>query len=179
MSYDLESNNSQTTNKSIDEKDINQIINKEIEESKKLGLYVNVTKIMKKIDEELEKQKRVDTNAIDKYNEEYYNDVLLFLNSLFEGRSKSILSLRIKKLIFTKENVAMYNGIIKKHKLECPLFELKNFDFNNNTNINFTVKIIKIIVNNLLKPLDYVLNVTKYKIGTEQHYKLQLAKATS
>ena len=185
MSYDLESNVSQITNDSNNDEysndsnnneinnknktiDYNKIIKKEMEDAKKLGSYVSVTKIMKKIDDEIVKKTNSNVVIIDRHNEDYYNDVLLVFNVLFSTHGKSILNLKINSLCLSKEIFAMYNGIIKKHKLECPLFDLNKYDVATMTDKNYNIEILKVIANNLLKPLDYNLTVKKQKVLGEE-----------
>ena len=88
-------------------------------------------------------------------NLNYYEDVLNFLNLLFVSNSKAILTLRIKNLNLTKNVILIYNLLINKYELTCQIFDIDNFDFNEEYKRDFIIKIVKIMVSNLLEKINY------------------------
>ena len=101
-------------------------------------------------------------NKIDEINDKfmnnnlnYYEDVLNFLNLLFVSNSKAILTLRIKNLNLTKNVILIYNLLINKYELTCQIFDIDNFDFNEEYKRDFIIKIVKIMVSNLLEKINY------------------------
>jgi len=99
-------------------------------------------------------------------NINYYNDVLKLMNMIFNDSSKSILKIKLKKITLSEDIFELYNNIIKKYKLNKPLFDIENFH-------EFTdiIEIIKIICNNVLLKLNYNLefytfnNIKKLKFN--------------
>jgi hypothetical protein len=128
-------------------------MNMDITNSKIINNSLNVIR-------ELE-NKNIDDNI------KYYEDILNFLNLLFDTDNKSILKIRIKNLNLTKNIILIYNSLINKHKLNCQIFDIDNFDFNNNYERDFIIKIVKIMVCNLLKKINYRIIERKNKLIIE------------
>jgi hypothetical protein len=96
-------------------------------------------------------------------NEAYYEDVLSFLNLLFQTTAKSISGIRIQRLNFSRETMLMYNLIIKRHKLEdVGEFDIDNYNFNiEEQDRNVVMEIVKMTVNALLQDLKFELRFKK------------------
>jgi len=135
-----------TTTLSLNEK-IKQI-HKIIDESTKNKQTYNISHIMEKTQ-----------HLTSPTNEAYYDDVLSFLNMLFETKAKSISGIRINRLNFSRVTMLMYNSIIKRHKLEdVGEFDLDNYDFDNEEqDKNVVLEIVKMTVNGLLRGLKFML----------------------
>lgn len=65
---------------------------------------------------------------IQEKNKKYYNDVLDFMNLLFEDNAKIISKIKFKKITLNDKVFALYNEIIKTYKLNKPLFDVENFN---------------------------------------------------
>ena len=125
---------------------------------------INISKIINKTNEEFYKK-----------NEEYYNDVLLLLNILFTNKSSSILKIFVKYIDFSESIILLYNSIINKYKLSsCPPFDVNKFDFSKTYSNDFIYDVVFILVNNLLKEINY--EMIKIKIDKKTKFKLRLKK---
>lgn len=93
--------------------------------------------------------------------ENYYNEVLECLNMLYNNESKSILKIQIKKISLDKIIFEKYNEIVKKHKLKKKLFDIDNFDVDDEHDYDTIIDIAKIITQNLIEKLNYKLCVIK------------------
>lgn len=109
-------------------------------------------------------------------NKKYYNDVLDFMNLLFDDNSKIISKIKFKKVTLNDKVFALYNQIIKKYKLNKPEFDETKFDLDE---IKDLPEIKKIFIdlalklsNNLLEKIDYKLKIKYYK--NENIYKFIL-----
>ena len=97
-----------------------------------------------------------------KSKEEYYNDVLEFLNLIFCNNSKSILNIKTLKISLNEDIFLKYNDIVKKYNLKKDLFNLENFNINDNYDYESIAEIAKILVKNLLEKLNYKLEIINY-----------------
>jgi hypothetical protein len=97
-----------------------------------------------------------------KSKEEYYNDVLEFLNLIFCNNSISILNIKTLKISLNEDVFLKYNDIVKKYKLKKDLFDLENFNINDNYDYESIAEIAKILVKNLLEKLNYKLEIINY-----------------
>jgi hypothetical protein len=109
-------------------------------------------------------------NIINNILKNYYDDVLIFLNAIFNDNSNSILKIKINNVELNDNIFKAYNEIIKIHKLKYPLFKIENYDFDEEHTKDEVLEIIMIMCNNLLKRLDYSLKINKF------NKKLQLIK---
>lgn len=111
-----------------------------------------------------ETKKILENSFIDfqKSKEEYYNDVLEFLNFIFCNNSKSILNIKTLKISLNEDVFLKYNNIVKKYKLKKDLFDLENFNINDNYDYGSIAEIAKILVKNLLEKLNYKLEIINY-----------------
>lgn len=94
-------------------------------------------------------------------NKKYYNDVLDFMNLLFDDDAKILSKIKFKKITLNEQVFELYNEIIKTYKLAKPEFDIENFDL---SEIEDLYEIKKIffdisykISNNLLEKLNYKL----------------------
>lgn len=98
---------------------------------------------------------------IQKKNEKYYNDVLDFMNLLFEDNAKILSKIKFKKITLNEQVFKLYNIIIKTYKLSKPEFDIENFDLNEIEDLEEIKKIFCDIAfkisNNLLEKLNYKL----------------------
>jgi hypothetical protein len=102
--------------------------------------------------------KKLLEETLEKYydlNDEYYKEILNFLNKLFNENSESILKIKFKKLTLNDEILLEYNNIIIKYKLNKDLFDIENFNITDITDFSDIINIIMIICNNLLDKLNY------------------------
>jgi virulence-associated protein VapD len=97
-----------------------------------------------------------------KKNINYYNDVLKLMNMIFNDNSKSILKIKLKKITISEDIFELYNNIIKKYKLNKPLFDTENFDLDDSYDFTDIIEIIKIMCNNILIKLNYNLDIYTY-----------------
>jgi len=98
-------------------------------------------------------------------NKKYYEDVLDFLNLLFEDNSKIITKINFKKITLNENIFLLYNEIIKIYKLDKPTFNLDKFDLSiidglDNINQIFYDIALK-LSNNLLDKINYKLKTKK------------------
>ena len=63
-------------------------------------------------------------------NKKYYNDVLDFMNLLFEDNAKILSKIIFKKITLNEKVFELYNQIIKTYKLSQPEFDVENFNLN-------------------------------------------------
>lgn len=94
-------------------------------------------------------------------NKKYYDDVLDFMNLLFDDDAKILLKIKFKKITLNEAVFELYNEIIKTYKLNKPEFDVSKFDLNE---IEDTEELKKIfcdiafkISNNLLEKINYKL----------------------
>jgi len=98
---------------------------------------------------------------IQEKNKKYYNDVLDFLNLLFEDNAKIISKIKFTKITLNDKVFTLYNEIIKTYKLDKPQFDIENFNLEEIEDLEEIKKIFcdiaYIISNNLLKKINYKL----------------------
>jgi hypothetical protein len=102
--------------------------------------------------------KRILEKSFEEYqhkNLNYYDDVLKFLNLIFNGNETSILKIRFKKITVSEDIFNLYNDIIKKYKVNRDLFDTNKFDIEDFHDFSDIVEIAKIMCNNLLNRLNY------------------------
>lgn len=138
----------QTANKNLNQ--INEIIKKNTTNTK----YYNISHVVE--------QTKIELNLIDN---EYYEDVLHFLNGLFGTYYKAISKIYIKQILFEAKNVILYNQIITKYNMtHLPEFEITKYDFDStDQDVGEILKIVKILTNNLLADLNFEFTITKHK----------------
>jgi len=94
-------------------------------------------------------------------NKKYYNDVLDFMNLLFEDDAKILSKIKFKKITLNDHVFELYNEIIKTHKLSKPEFDIENFDLSEIEDLDEIKKVFFDIAfkisNNLLEKLNYKL----------------------
>jgi hypothetical protein len=97
-------------------------------------------------------------------NNNYYLDVLDFLNLLFEQKSKNIIGIRIKKITLNSSVFELYNKINEVYKLGKPIFDIDGFDNleieDPNEIKNALYEIACKLSNYLLEKLNYRLKIT-------------------
>ena len=91
--------------------------------------------------------------------EEYYKDVLDWMNMIYSDDSKSILKVQIKRITLNEDIFLKYNEIITKYKLKKDIFNIENFDIEDNYDFDSVVEIAKIMTKNLLEKLNYKLDI--------------------
>ena len=153
-------NNNDTDNSKLIFKNNNNKTNKLKKNYIKNHILINKTK------EILEKSYDDYHNAL----ETYYNEVLEWMNNLYNDASKSIMQLKFKKITLNEDIFNTYNVIIKKYKLNKNIFDIENFDIEDFHDNGQLFKIAKIMTNNLLEKLGYKLDV--YKNGNFKQYKI-------
>ncbi len=140
-------------------------ISKKIKKNNNTKVYKN-NKNYKNIDCKIKNETKniLEKSFIDfqKSKEEYYNDVLEFLNLIFCNNSKSILNIKTLKISLNEDVFLKYNDIVKKYKLKKDLFDLENFNINDNYDYESIAEIAKILVKNLLEKLNYKLEIINY-----------------
>ena len=94
-------------------------------------------------------------------NKKYYNDVLDFMNLLFEDNGKILSKIKFKKITLNEQVFELYNEIIKKYKLSKPEFVIENFNLKEIEDLDEIKKIVCDIAfkisNNLLDKINYKL----------------------
>lgn len=115
-----------------------------------MDIFKNINKYKSKTDK-----------LINDYNENYYNDVLVFLNKSFCCNADAILRIKPKKIKLNLETMMTYNEIIKKYKLKEKFFDIDSFDFDDEHDITEINSIISLLCNNLLRKLGYIMNIYK------------------
>lgn len=94
-------------------------------------------------------------------NKKYYNDVLDFMNLLFEDNAKILSKIKFKKITLNEQVFELYNEIIKTYKLSKPEFVIENFNLNEIEDLEEMKKIVCDIAfkisNNLLEKINYKL----------------------
>ena len=98
-------------------------------------------------------------------NKKYYEDVLDFLNLLFEDNSKIITKINFKKITLNENIFLLYNEIIKIYKLDKPTFNLDKFDL---SIIDGLDNINQIFYDIALKLSNNILNNINYKLKTKK-----------
>ena len=122
---------------------------------------MNINETKKLIDNSLSiinETKMLIENSLEKYNEKnkkYYNDVLDFLNLLFDEKNNQILKLKFKKITLNDDIFLFYNEIINKYKLNKNLFDIANFNLDELHESTDIINLTLIITNNLLEKLNY------------------------
>jgi len=98
---------------------------------------------------------------IQEKNKKYYNDVLDFLNLLFEDNAKIISKIKFTKITLNDKVFTLYNEIIKTYKLDKPQFDIENFNLEEIEDLEEIKKIFCDIAyrisNNLLEKINYKL----------------------
>lgn len=160
----LKANNSKK--KSLFEKISSSVpISKKIKKNNNTKVYKN-NKNYKNIDCKIKNETKniLEKSFIDfqKSKEQYYNDVLEFLNLIFCNNSNSILNIKTLKISLNEDVFLKYNNIVKKYKLKKDLFNLENFNINDNYDYESIAEIAKILVKNLLEKLNYKLEIINY-----------------
>lgn len=94
-------------------------------------------------------------------NKKYYNNVLDFMNLLFDDDAKILSKIKFKKITLNEQVFELYNEIIKTYKLAKPEFNIDNFDLSEIEDLDEIKKIFFDIAfkisNNLLEKLNYKL----------------------
>lgn len=105
-------------------------------------------------------------------NKKYYNDVLDFINLLFNDEAKILAKVKFTKITLNETIFELYNQIIKTYKLSKPEFDIENFNLEEIEEIEDLDKRKKIfcdiafkISNNLLEKINYKL---KKKFNREE-----------
>jgi hypothetical protein len=155
-----------TNKKSLFEKISSSVpISKKIKKNNNTKVYKN-NKNYKNIDCKIKNETKniLEKSFIDfqKSKEQYYNDVLEFLNLIFCNNSNSILNIKTLKISLNEDVFLKYNNIVKKYKLKKDLFNLENFNINDNYDYESIAEIAKILVKNLLEKLNYKLEIINY-----------------
>lgn len=92
-------------------------------------------------------------------NKKYYNDLLDFMNLLFEEQSKEISKMKFKKITLNDNVFKLYNEIIKTYKINKPIFDTEKFDLSDIEDREEIKKIFYEIAiklsNNLLEKINY------------------------
>ncbi len=105
----------------------------------------------------LDESKKLIHNA----NKKYYNDVLDFMNLLFEDNAKILSKIKFKKITLNEKVFKLYNEIIKTYKLDKPEFDIENFNLEEIVDLEEIKKIFCDIAfkisNNLLEKINYKL----------------------
>jgi hypothetical protein len=114
---------------------------------------------------------------IEEKNNKYYNDVLDFMNLLFEDSSKIISKLKFKKITLNDNIFKLYNEIIKTYKLNKPEFDIDHFNL---SEIEDSEEIKKIfceiafkLSNNLLEKINYNLKKRYNKEDNKLYFFLE------
>lgn len=94
-------------------------------------------------------------------NKKYYNNVLDFMNLLFDDDAKILSKIKFKKITLNEQVFELYNEIIKTYKLAKPEFNIDNFNLSEIEDLDKIKKIFFDIAfkisNNLLEKLNYKL----------------------
>jgi hypothetical protein len=99
----------------------------------------------------------INSEKIIKQDNDYYNDVLTFLNLIFTTNSDSILKLKISKIALNPSILSYYNDLNELYNLKKNSFDIEKYDFNLNHEFDEILQIILILVNNVLEKLNYKL----------------------
>lgn len=94
--------------------------------------------------------------------ENYYQDVLNWMNLLFSDDAKSILKIKIVRIVVNEDIFLIYNDIINKYKLNKNTFCMDNFNIEHDNNRDVIIEIIKTMTKNLLEKLNYKLEIKNY-----------------
>ena len=94
-------------------------------------------------------------------NKKYYNNVLDFMNLLFDDDAKILSKIKFKKITLNEQVFELYNEIIKTYKLAKSEFDIENFDLSEIEDLDEIKKVFFDIAykisNNLLEKLNYKL----------------------
>ncbi len=94
-------------------------------------------------------------------NKKYYDDVLDFMNLLFDDDAKILSKIKFKRITLNELVFELYNEIIKTYKLSKPEFDIENFNLSEIEDLNEINKVFFDIAfkisNNLLEKLNYKL----------------------
>lgn len=128
-------------------------------------MELNTISETKKIIEEFQ-------NEFNKINNNYYLEVLDFLNLLFSQSEKKdqILKIKISKISLSDEIFEFYNLLIDKYKLKISKFNNKNFNFDEIYSFQEILEISLIMSNNLLEKLNY--KIIKLNYNDKTTYKI-------
>ena len=94
-------------------------------------------------------------NEINKNNEKYYQDILDFLNLLFNQNCNQILKISISKISLSDDIFEFYNKIIEKYKMKIRKFDNNKFNSNEIYSFHEIIEIALIMSNNLLEKINY------------------------
>lgn len=107
-------------------------------------------------------------------NKKYYNDVLDFMNLLFEDNAKNLTKIKFKKITLGETVFQLYNEIIKTYKLDKPLFDLESFNLDEIEDPEELKKIFCDIAfkisNNLLERINYKLKKKHSKVDNKTKF---------
>lgn len=103
------------------------------------------------------------TNEIIKTDEDYYNDVLKFLNLIFSTNGNSIMKLKINKIAIDTTVFNYYNDLIELYNLKKRKFDIEKYDFDEAHEMDENLQLVKILVNNVLEKLNYKLIISQEK----------------
>jgi hypothetical protein len=128
-------------------------------------MELNTISETKKIIEEFQ-------NEFNKINNNYYLEVLDFLNLLFSQseRKDQILKIKISKISLSDEIFEFYNLLIDKYKLKISKFNNKNFNFDEIYSFQEILEISLIMSNKLLEKLNY--KIIKLNYNDKTTYKI-------
>ena len=94
-------------------------------------------------------------------NKKYYEDVLDFMNLLFEENATNLSKIKFKKMTLNERVFELYNQVIKTYELNKPYFDTNNFNLDD---IQDSERLKEIfcdiafkISNNLLDKINYKL----------------------
>lgn len=110
-------------------------------------------------------------------NKKYYDDVLDFMNLLFEDDAKILSKIKFKKITLNDRVFELYNEIIKMYKLSKPELDIENLNLNQIENSEEIKKIVFDIAfkisNNLLEKINFKLKKKFDKIENKTKFILQ------
>ena len=113
-------------------------------------------------------------------NKKYYQDVLDFMNLLFEDNAKNLSKIKFNKITLNETVFNLYNEIIKTYKLNKPEFSIENFNLNEIEDSgdleeikNIFCEIALKISNNLLEKINYKLKKKNNKTDGKKKFILE------
>ena len=113
-----------------------------------------------------------DTNTLlFQINNDYYNDVIYFLNMIFDTNESSLNRIKGTKIILNNSVMEHYNDMINEYKINKPLFDIEKFDYDTD---NECVMVALSMANNLLYSLDY--KIVDIKMGNNYIFKIYKKK---
>ncbi len=104
-------------------------------------------------------------------NKKYYNDVLEFLNMLFNDESKSILKVKLKQISLNENVLETYNYIVKKYDLKKTI-DTSYFDFDIEYETEDVIKLVLLLCNNLFEKINY--SMFTIKVNGKKVLKIKL-----